>query len=91
MAPKQASGRLAQAGHDLKLAVGRALRRAGVDPMLITHGNGFDARAHVVRAVEPFTMTSPERIAAVCQATSYVVGTRSRATSSSAASGAEAR
>jgi O-methyltransferase len=74
MAAQQTSARLARLGQDLKRAVGRGLRRAGMDAARITQGSGLDPHEReVIRAVERFTMTSPERIAAVCQATNYVV------------------
>ena len=74
MAPELRSARLARLGQDAKRAVGRGLRRAGFDPARITQGSGLDPHEReVVRAVERFTMTSPERIVAVCQATRYVV------------------
>jgi O-methyltransferase len=63
-------GRLTQ---DAKRATGRTLRRLGVNPSALTQGSGFDdAETRVIRAVERYTMTSPERIAAVCKATRYV-------------------
>jgi hypothetical protein len=56
-----------------KLSATRALRRVGVEPTRIAHGGGFDdAEQEMIRRVERFTMTSPERIASVCAATRYV-------------------
>ena len=56
-----------------KKAVGRSLRRLGFEPSRITQGSGFDPEtAHTIRRVERFTMTSRERIAAVCDAARYV-------------------
>ncbi len=68
--PKQT---LSDRADTAKRAVTRTLRRVGFDPMLVAHGNAFDdSERRTIRAVEPYTMTSPERIDAVCQATRYI-------------------
>jgi len=56
-----------------KYAVQRRLRRAGIDVGRMLRGDGLDDDDRAtVRAVEPYTMTSPERIVAVCDAVRYV-------------------
>jgi hypothetical protein len=57
-----------------KQRVQRRLRRFGVDLTRLTQGDGLsDEDRATARSVERFTMTSPERIVAVCDATRYVV------------------
>ena len=57
----------------LKYAVQRQLRRVGVDTAKLLHGDGFSAADRAtVDEVAPFTMTSPERIVALCDAVRYV-------------------
>jgi len=56
-----------------KYAVQRRLRRAGIDLGRLVRGDGLDDDDRAtIRAVEAYTMTSPERIAAVCEAVRYV-------------------
>lgn len=57
----------------LKYAMQRHLRRAGVDVARLLGADGLDeADRATVRTVEPYTMTSPERIVALCDAVRYV-------------------
>jgi hypothetical protein len=57
----------------LKYRAQRTARRLGIDVARITQGDGLDdADRATVDAVGPFTMTSPERIVAVCDAVRYV-------------------
>jgi O-methyltransferase len=58
---------------DVKHRIARQLRRVGFDASRLTQGDGLsDADRETVRVVAPFTMTSPERIAAACEAVRYV-------------------
>jgi len=52
----------------------RLLRKVGFDITRLTQGDGLSERDQAtVRAVQEYTMTSPERIAAVCDAVRYLV------------------
>ena len=79
---------IGRAGFNAKKGVGRYLRRIGIDPSRISQGRSFDEETErVVRSVEPFTITSPERIAAVCTAGGTSPTTGFPAPSSSVVSG----
>jgi hypothetical protein len=55
----------------------RLLRTVGFDITRLTQGDGLsDSDQATVRAVQEYTMTSPERIAAVCDAARYLVRNR---------------
>src|SRR5258708_5403284 len=52
----------------------RALRRVGVDLTRLTQGDGLsDSDRATMRSVQTYTMTSSERIAALCDAVRYLV------------------
>src|SRR5262245_53554364 len=52
----------------------RALRRGGIDLSRLTQGDGLsEADRSTVRFVQDYTMTSAERITALCDATRYLV------------------
>lgn len=62
---------------DVRDRAKRALRRAGLDVDRIVFGDGLaESDRATVKAVERFTMTSPARIAAVCDAVRYLVRSR---------------
>ena len=55
----------------------RVFRRIGFDVTRLTQGDGLSERDRsTLRAVQDYTMTSPERIAALCDATRYLVRNR---------------
>ena len=57
----------------VKYATQRGLRRLGIDAGRIVRGDGLDDRDRAtVRITERFTMTSPERVVALCDATRYL-------------------
>jgi hypothetical protein len=57
-----------------KQRTNRFLRRVGIDLTRLTQGDGLsDADHQTLHAVQDFTMTSPERVAALCDATRYLV------------------
>lgn len=57
-----------------KQRTNRFLRRLGVDLTRLTQGDGLtDSDHETVRAVQDFTMTSAERVAALCDAARYLV------------------
>jgi hypothetical protein len=57
----------------IKQRTQRVLRRAGIDLTKITQGDGLsDVDRDTVKFVQDYTMTSPERIAALCDAVRYV-------------------
>lgn len=56
-----------------KYLLQRTLRRVGFDVSRLTQGDGLSpADRQTVAAVAPYTMTSPERLASVCDAVRYV-------------------
>jgi hypothetical protein len=58
----------------IKQRTQRVLRRAGIDLTRLTQGDGLsDADRETVKFVQDYTMTSPERVAALCDATRYLV------------------
>jgi hypothetical protein len=58
---------------DARRAAQRAGRRVGIDLGRLATGDGLEPGDRAtIRAVERFTMTSPERIAALCEAARYV-------------------
>jgi hypothetical protein len=58
----------------MKQRVVRILRRARIDPTRLTHGDGLsDDERNTVKFVQDYTMTSPERIAALCDGVRYLV------------------
>jgi hypothetical protein len=58
----------------IKQRTQRALRRVGFDITRLLQGDGLsDADRSTVKLVQAFTMTSPERIAAICDAARYLV------------------
>ena len=58
----------------IKQRMQRILRRVGIDLTRLLHGDGLsDADRNTVKVVQHYTMTSPERIAANCDAARYIV------------------
>jgi hypothetical protein len=57
-----------------KYALDRGLRRVGFDPSVLRYGYGFEEQdLRTLQRVRKQTMTSPERLVAVCESVRYLV------------------
>jgi hypothetical protein len=65
--------------HLLRLAFARQARRLGLDPDRVAQRGGLSAgESRILEAVERYTMTSPARVLAVCDAVRYLDRNRVR-------------